>query len=71
MGPAAGYSYYDEHIVDLSVVMGIGSMLARAGSKAIAWEASYSISLPAYWVSYYGIETGNPLQGLSLNLMFR
>ena len=71
VGPAVGYSYYDEHIVDLSAVVGIGSEMARTGKRVIGWETAYSISLPAYWVSYYGVETGNPLQGLSLSFTLR
>lgn len=68
VGPAVGYSYYDEHIVDLSAVAGVGSELARTGNRVIGWEASYSISLPAYWVSYYGVETGDPPAGVEPQL---
>lgn len=71
VGPAVGYSYFDEHVVDLSAVVGVGSELVRTETRVIGWEASYSISLPAYFVSYYGIETAPPLQGLSLNVTLR
>ena len=71
VGPAIGYTYADEHVVDLSAVGGVGFELSRTENSVIGGEVAYSISLPLYLVSYYGFVTGDPLQGLSLSFTLR
>lgn len=66
-GPAIGYTYFGEHIVDLSGVVGFGVELFRTEATVIGGEVAYSISLPLYFVSYYGLEIHDSLQALSLS----
>ena len=70
-GPAIGYTYVGEHIVDLSAVGGFGVELFRTEATVIGGEVAYNISLPLYFVSYYGLETHDALQALSLSFTHR
>ena len=60
-----------EHIVDLSAVGGFGVELYRKETRVIGGEVAYRISLPRYFFSDYGLETYEPLQGLSLSFTLR
>ena len=71
-GPAIGYTYYvGEHIVDLSAVAGFGVELFQTEATVIGGEVAYSISLPLYFVSDYGIGTADSLQALILSFTHR
>ena len=70
-GPAIGYTYVGEHIVDLSAVGGFGVEFFRTEATVIGGEVAYNISLPLYFVSYYGLETHDALQALSLSFTHR